>query len=321
MALPTQILITYGYLLVFAWVLIEQLGVPLPATPVLLAAGALSAQRQLSFPAALGAGVIACLIADSTWFFIGKRYGRRVLGLICRLSLEPTTCVKRTQLSFGRRRATTLLLGKFVPGLASLTSPIAGQNGMPYVQFLLLDSLGSAIWVGALLAGGRIFGDALKRDPQLLAWVGRSSGALLLVAIVAVLAARVTRRRTLLRQLVKSRLEPEELRSQLDAGEEVYIVDLRHPLEQLTDPFTLPGALRVAPDDLAARVHEIPRDRDIILYCTCPNEETAAHTALKLHRLGVERVRPLRGGYEEWKRLGYPMDAIPPAAGLVQLEG
>ena len=321
MALPTQILITYGYLLVFAWVLIEQLGVPLPATPVLLAAGALTAQHQLSFPAALAAGVVGCLIADSTWFFIGKRYGRRVLGLICRLSLEPTTCVKRTQLSFGRRRATTLLLGKFVPGLASLTSPIAGQNGMPYVQFLLLDSLGSAIWVGALLAGGRIFGDALKRDPQLLAWVGRSSGALLLVAIVAVLAARVTRRRTLLRQLVKSRLEPEELRSQLDAGEEVYIVDLRHPLEQLTDPFTLPGALRVAPDDLAARVHEIPRDRDIILYCTCPNEETAAHTALKLHRLGVERVRPLRGGYEEWKRLGYPMDAIPPAAGLVQLEG
>jgi len=321
MALPTHILITYGYLLVFAWVLIEQLGVPLPATPVLLAAGALTAQHQLSFPAALAAGVVGCLIADSTWFFIGKRYGRRVLGLICRLSLEPTTCVKRTQLSFGRRRTTTLLLGKFVPGLASLTSPIAGQNGMPYVQFLLLDSLGSAIWVGALLAGGRIFGDALKRDPQLLAWVGRSSGALLLVAIVAVLAARVTRRRTLLRQLVKSRLEPEELRSQLDAGEEVYIVDLRHPLEQLTDPFTLPGALRVAPDDLAARVHEIPRDRDIILYCTCPNEETAAHTALKLHRLGVERVRPLRGGYEEWKRLGYPMDAIPPAGGLVQLEG
>lgn len=324
MALPTHILLVYGYLLVFAWVLVEQVGVPLPATPILLAAGALTAQHQLSFGAALAAGVAACLVSDTCWFFVGRRYGGRVLNLLCKLSLEPTTCVKRTQLSFGRRRKTTLLLGKFVPGLASLTSPIAGQNGMAYAEFLLLDCLGSAIWVGTLLAGGRVFGDALKHNPQLLGWVARFSGALLLAAVLAWLAARIYRRRKLLRQLVQSRLEPEELRSQLDAGEEVYIVDLRHPLEQLTDPYTLPGALRFAPDELASRAHEIPRDRDIILYCTCPNEETAAHTALKLHRLGVERVRPLRGGYEEWKRLGFPMDAIPPvmpSGGLVQLEG
>ena len=324
MALPTHILLMYGYLLLFAWVLIEQVGVPLPATPVLLAAGALSAQRQLSLSAALAAGVIACLVSDTCWFFIGRRYGRRVLNLLCRLSLEPTTCVRRTQLSFGRRRYATLLLGKFVPGLASLTSPVAGQNGMPFAEFLLLDCLGSILWVGALLAGGRIFGDALNRNPHLLAWVAQFSGAILLAAVLAILVGRITRRRMLLRQLAQSRLEPEELRNQLDAGEEVYIVDLRHPLELITDPFTLPGALRVAPDQLAARVHEIPRDRDIILYCTCPNEETAAHTALKLHRLGVERVRPLRGGYDAWKQLGYPMEAIPPAMpapGLVQLEG
>jgi membrane protein DedA with SNARE-associated domain/rhodanese-related sulfurtransferase len=328
MALPTHILLMYGYLLVFGWVLIEQVGLPLPATPVLLAAGALSAERQLSFLAALAAGVAACLLSDSTWFFIGRRYGHQVLNLLCRMSLEPTTCVRRTQLSFGKRRHATLMLGKFVPGLASLTSPIAGQNGMPYVEFVFLDLIGSVIWVGALLAGGRVFGDALNRDPRLLAWVARFSGALLLVVILAWVAGRIYRRRRLLRQLVQSRLEPAELWNQLDAGEDVYIVDLRHPLEQLTEPFTLPGALRVAPDELSARVHEIPRDRDIILYCTCPNEETAAHTALKLHRLGVERVRPLRGGYDEWKRLGYPMDAIPPvlpaaaaASGLVQLEG
>lgn len=327
MALPTHILLMYGYLLLFAWVLIEQVGLPLPATPVLLAAGALSAERQLSFPVAMMAGMAACLISDTTWFFVGRRYGRQVLNLLCRMSLEPTTCVRKTQVSFGRRRHVTLMLGKFVPGLASLTSPIAGQNGMPYLEFLILDAIGSGIWVGALLAGGRIFGDALKRDPRLLNWVGQFSGAILLLAIVGWFAARVYRRRRLLRQLVASRLEPEELLNQLHTGDGVYIVDLRHPLEQLTDPYTLPGALRVAPEDLAARVNEIPRDRDIVLYCTCPNEETAAHTALKLHRLGVERVRPLRGGYEEWKRLGYPMDAIPPvippsmpSAGLVRLE-
>ena len=120
-----------------------------------------------------------------------------------------------------------------------------------------------------------------------------------------------------LKKLAASRLEPEELKRQLESGEKVYIVDLRHPLELLAEPFTLPGALHFAPDHLAARVMEIPRDRDVVLYCTCPSEATAAKTALTLHRLGVQRVRPLRGGYDEWKRLGYPMDAIPPVVPLV----
>lgn len=321
MALPTHILLVYGYLLLFAWVLIEQLGVPLPATPVLLAAGALSAGREISFPAALAAGVLACMVSDSTWFFIGRRYGHRMLAILCRMSLEPTMCVRKTQNSFGRRRNVTLLFGKFVPGLASLSSPIAGQNGMSYAEFLLLDLLGSMLWVTAILAGGRIFGDAIQRDPTLLSWAGRFSGALLAAGIVGFFAARVIRRRRLLRKLVQSRLEPEELKKQLDAGEPVYIVDLRHPLELLPDPFKLPGALHVSPEDLESRVHEIPRDRDIVLYCTCPSEATAASTALKLHKLGVERVRPLRGGFDEWKRLGFPMDAIPPAQPLVQIEG
>ena len=126
----------------------------------------------------------------------------------------------------------------------------------------------------------------------------------------------------LLRKLVQARLEPHELKAQLDAGEPVYIVDLRHPLELVPDPFTLPGAVHVSPEALAGRIHEIPRDRDIVLYCTCPSEATAAQTAMTLHKLGIERVRPLRGGYDEWKRLGYPLDAIEPfmpAEPLVQV--
>jgi membrane protein DedA with SNARE-associated domain/rhodanese-related sulfurtransferase len=329
MALPTHILLTYGYFLLFVWVLVEQLGLPLPATPVLLAAGALSAERQISFPEALLFGLAACLISDSTWFFVGKRFGHVVLRLLCKMSLEPTICVRRTQTSFGVRGRVTLLFAKFVPGLASLSSPVAGQSGMAFAEFLFFDFIGATIWVGTLLFSGRIFGDALKRDPSLLDWVGRFSGALLLLGILGFFAARVYRRRLVLRRLVSSRLEPVELKRQLDAGESVYIVDLRHPLELLPDPFTLPGALHVSPEDLARRVHEIPRDRDIVLYCTCPNEATAATTAMKLHKLGVERIRPLRGGFDEWKRLGYPMDAIPPVipeggimpSGLVQLEG
>ena len=314
MALPTHILLTYGYLLLFAWVLAEQLGLPLPATPVLIAAGALSAQHDLTLVFAFLAGLAGCMIADSAWFFVGRRYGHHVLRLLCKMSLEPTICVRKTQNAFGRRRGVTLIIAKFVPGLAALTSPVAGQNGMSFPAFLLYDGIGSTLWLGALLGAGMLFGDALRRDPNLLDWAGRFSGALLVLGVVGFLVGRILRRRSAMRRLVAARLEPEELKRQLDAGEQVYIVDLRHPLELLPDPFTLPGARLFSPDALAARHGEIPRDRDIVLFCTCPSEATAAKTAMTLHKLGIERVRPLRGGYDEWKRLGFPLDAVPMAA-------
>jgi membrane protein DedA with SNARE-associated domain/rhodanese-related sulfurtransferase len=313
MALPEHILLTYGYLLLFAWVLVEQLGVPLPAMPVLLAAGALSAQHELSFPLAFAAGLAAALTADTAWFLIGRRYGHHVLRLLCKLSMEPTICVRRTQDSFGRRRDLTLVIAKFVPGLATLAPPVAGQNGMGFGRFLFFDSIGSALWLTTLLVIGRFFGDLLRRNPSLLDWAGRFSGALLVLGVAGFFVGRVVRRRMVIKKLVAARLEPEELKKQLDAGEQVYIVDLRHPLELLPDPFTLPGAVHFSPESLAARHSEIPRDRDIVLFCTCPSEATAAKTAMTLHKLGIERVRPLRGGLDEWKRLGFPLDAVPPA--------
>jgi membrane protein DedA with SNARE-associated domain/rhodanese-related sulfurtransferase len=317
MELPTHILLTYGCLLLFVWVLIEQLGVPLPSAPVLLAAGALSAEHQISFPLAFLAGLAACLAADTTWFLVGRRYGHHVLRILCKLSMEPTICVRRTQDSFGRRRGVTLMIAKFVPGLATLAPPVAGENGMSLGAFLFFDAIGASLWLVALLAVGRLFGDALKRDPSLLNWVGRFSGALLILGILGFFVIRVLRRRMVLKQLVASRLEPEDLKKQLDAGEKVYIVDLRHPLELLPDPFTLPGALHFSPDALAERSQEIPRDRDIVLFCTCPSEATAAKTAMTLLKLGIQRVRPLRGGYDEWKRLGYPLDAVPPVGPIM----
>lgn len=312
MALPTHILILYGYLLLFAWVLVEQLGLPLPATPVLLSAGALSAQHEMSFPLALLAAILAAMTADSAWFFVGRRFGHHVLRLLCKLSLEPTICVRRTQNFFGRRREATLLFAKFVPGLATMAAPVAGQNGMRYRRFLAFDAMGAFLWVGALLGAGRLFGDMLKKDPNLLDWAGRFSGVLLIAGIVGFFAVRLYRRRRVLKELAASRLEPEELKRQIDAGEPVFIVDLRHPLELIPDPFTLPGAQHFTPETLSARHMEIPRDRDVVLYCTCPSEATAAKTAIALHKLGIERVRPLRGGYDEWKRLGYPLDAVQP---------
>jgi membrane protein DedA with SNARE-associated domain/rhodanese-related sulfurtransferase len=310
MALPEHILLLYGYVLLFAWVLVEQLGIPLPAAPVLLAAGALSAQHEFNFLFALLAGLAASLVADSSWFLIGRRYGHGVLRILCKLSLEPTICVRRTQNSFGRRRAITVMIAKFVPGLATLAPPVAGQNGMAFGSFVFFDAIGAVAWLSALMASGRFFGDLIQRDPSLMDWAGRFSGALLVLGVLAFLVVRVVRRRMVIKKLVAARLEPEELKRQLDAGEEVFIVDLRHPLELAPDPFTLPGALLFSPEALAERHHEIPRDRDIVLFCSCPSEATAAKTAMTLHKLGIERIRPLRGGYDEWKRLGFPLDAV-----------
>jgi membrane protein DedA with SNARE-associated domain/rhodanese-related sulfurtransferase len=308
MALSEHILLLYGYLLLFAWVLVEQLGIPLPAAPVLLAAGALSAEHELNFFFALLAGLIASLAADSAWFFIGRRYGHHVLRILCKLSLEPTTCVRRTEDSFSHRRGVTVMLAKFVPGLSTLAPPVAGQNRMTFGSFLLFDGIGSALWVGALLAAGRFFGDLLKRDPRLLNWAGEFSGGLLALGILGFLAARFIRRRVILKQMAAARLEPEELKQWLDSSEQVYIVDLRH----LAEPglSTLPGAHLISPQALATRHQEIPRDRDIVLFCDCPNEATAAKTAMTLHKLGIERVRPLRGGFDEWQRLGFPLEAV-----------
>jgi membrane protein DedA with SNARE-associated domain/rhodanese-related sulfurtransferase len=313
MALPEVFLGIYGYLLIFAWVGAEQMGIPLPAAPVLLAAGALTAEHELSFALALLAGLTASLAADSAWFVIGRRYGHHVLRLLCKLSLEPAVCVRRAQDLLGRRRDATLIVAKFVPGLAILISPVAAQTGMRYGRFLFFDGIGSALWVGALLAAGRFFGDLLLRDPSLLNWAGRFSGALLVLGVLGFLTVRLIRRRWMTGALVAVRMEPEELKRKLDAGETVFIVDLRHPLELLTDPFILPGALHLSPDALAARSHEIPRDREIVLYCTCPSEATASKAARALNDLGIEHVRPLRGGYDEWKRRGYPLDAVQPA--------
>jgi len=310
MSFPIEILITYSYLLIFGWVFLEQIGLPVPATPVLLAAGALSATEHMSFGSALAASVAACLVADVSWFIFGRRYGNVVVRLLCRFSLESTVCVRRTHDSFGKRGAYTLLFAKFVPGLSIVAPPVAGQSGMSLRRFLLFDAGGSVIWAGSLLLAGRLFGDVIKRDPRILDWLGRTGGLLLVLGILGFVASRIYRRRAFMRKLMTARLEPQTLKEMLDAGEPVYIVDLRHPLELVPDPFTLPGAHHLSPDALALRSGEIPQDRDIVLYCTCPSEATAAKTAMTLHKLGIDRVRPLRGGFDEWKRLGFPLDAI-----------
>ena len=302
-----EFVVQYGYLILFVWVMVEMLGVPIPSAPLMLVAGSLTATHRLSLPLVILSVVAGCIAGDTVWYFLGKRYGGAMVRLVCRLSLESSTCVRRTEDYFTKHGLKALLVAKFIPGLTTLAAPIAGQSKVPYRSFLMYDFMGSLIWTLALTLSGRFFGDVVKLDPVALPWVRNSFGALFVLAVIGFVLYRVMRQQAFLRELRTSRLEPEELKRLLDDGESVYIVDLRHPLDYLPDPRVLPGAVRYTSASLLANSANIPRDRDIILYCTCPSEATAAKTAMSIRKLGIQRVRPLRGGFDGWKNLGFPL--------------
>jgi membrane protein DedA with SNARE-associated domain/rhodanese-related sulfurtransferase len=302
----------YAYLIIFLWVLVEQIGIPIPSVPVLLTAGTLSATHRVSWFGITFAMLLACMIADTVWYSLGRRYGNSVLKLLCRLSFEASTCVSKTEGYFTRRGAVTLLFAKFVPGLSTVAAPIAGQTGMSYPRFLAWDLAGSLIWGETFILAGRFFGDLAKKSAPFFAWLGHFAIFIFAAMVLGFLAHRIWKQRKFLQQVREMRLEPVELKEMLDDAEKSgntppFIVDLRHPLDYLPDPRVLPGALRIGPNELKQHSEIIPRDRDVILYCTCPSEETSAKLALQLHKLGIYRVRPLRGGFDGWKEAGYPL--------------
>jgi membrane protein DedA with SNARE-associated domain/rhodanese-related sulfurtransferase len=311
MLIALDTLLKYGYLVLFGWVLLEQIGVPIPSVPVILAVGTLTATHQMNWALAMFAILLACGLSDSFWYFLGQRYGNSILRQLCRISLEPGTCVQKTKNSFTHRGVMTLLWAKFVPGLSAVAPPIAGQTGISYSRFLLFDLAGSVLWGGGFLLAGRFFGDAIKRNAMAWHWMGHSSGVLLLLLIFGLIGYRLWKRDRFLKSVAESRISPESLKLMLDSGENPFIVDLRHPLDYLPDPRVVPTSIRMAPDEVARRIDELPHDRDIILYCTCPSDASSAATALKLHKLGIVRVRPLYGGFEAWKNLQYPLVEYP----------
>jgi membrane protein DedA with SNARE-associated domain/rhodanese-related sulfurtransferase len=311
MPIALDFFVKYAYWVVFLWVLTEQLGIPVPSTPLLLTAGTLTGTHELHLPFVILSALAGSLIADSIWYLFGKKYGGTVVRLVCKLSFESTACVRKTELYFTKRGPASLLLAKFIPGLGTVAAPIAGQIGMGYGKFLLFDTGGILLWSASLTLAGRFFGDLLNRHPHALSVGGHFFGLIFVLLFLGFLAYRVLQRRAFLRSVRMARIEAPELKQMMDDGQKLFIVDLRHPLDYLPDPRTLPGALSLTPDKLQEQVDQIPRDQEIVLFCTCPSEATAARTALTLRRMGINRVRPLRGGYDEWKRLGYPLVEIP----------
>jgi membrane protein DedA with SNARE-associated domain len=256
------------YVLLFAATLLAQLGLPLPVAPLMLGAGALVHGGQVSGSLAVLTAVAAFGLAHLFWFFAGRRRGAAVLRLVCRISLEPDNCVRKTEDLFGRFGANLLLGSPFIPGLALVVPPLAGLSGMRLWRFVLLDFGGGLIWATAYVAAGYLLGPQLAAALELLQRVGGSvvSGAFLLLA--AYLAWKLIDRRLLLRKLRGARITPQELRQRLESGDPLLVVDLRHEIELDADRQTLPGALRIAFEDLETRHGEIPRDREIALFCS-----------------------------------------------------
>ena len=284
------------------------MGVPLPAAPWLLAAGALAAAGKFHWFLALDLSILACLIADFFWFYLGRHRGTQVLGLLCRLSLEPDSCVRKTVNLFTRYGMKGIVGAKFVPGMSTITPPLAGMSGVTAGQFFLYDGLGSLLYSGSFILLGYIFSNQIG---QIAAALEQISGGLLRVIVVLFVlyvAFKYWERQRLLRELRMAKITPGELGQMLDAGETPVIFDVRSVIELEQDPAIIRGAVHLAMDDLDKRRHEFPHDREIIIYCDCPNEESSAKTALLLRKRGFTRVRPLLGGIAAWREGNYPTE-------------
>ena len=309
-----QLLLTlieqYGLWLVFANVLALQLGVPVPAYPTLIVVGAIAGRGDITLAQVIAVATAASLIADLIWYFAGARLGRRVLRLLCRLSLSPDSCVRQTENIYERWGAPSLMVAKFVPGFAAVATSMAGLMRTRLLSFVLFDTLGALLWSGVAVSLGWLFRDAVNEVIEVFNQAGRWGLTALVGMLLLYLAAKALQRHQLIRMLRMARVSSEELKAMIANGEGPLIIDVRSLSSQKQG--RIPGAVWVDSnafdESLRARgLHQLIT-REVIVYCACPNEASAAVVAKKLMRAGFKRVRPLAGGIEAWVERGYDIE-------------
>ncbi len=263
-----ETLLRHGYLFLAAWVFLEQAGLPLPSFPVLLAAGALSGTGRMNFATALLLCAFSTVLADFLWYEMGRRKGIKVVQWLCRISLEPDSCVRRTEGLFEQQGAKSLILAKFLPGLNAVATPLAGIFQMRLRRFLMFDILGALLWLMTYMGLGFVFSSQIERIANDAKALGSWLVVLLVTALAGYIAYKFVARKRFLRELRISRISVDELKQKLDAGETLSIVDLRHSLDFEADPETIPGAVHLDSKDLTEKSGLLPIDREVILYCT-----------------------------------------------------
>jgi membrane protein DedA with SNARE-associated domain/rhodanese-related sulfurtransferase len=300
----------FGVGALFLNVLLQQLGVPIPAVPTLIVAGALAADGRLPGKLVCALAIAACLIGDSSWYLAGRRYGSRVMKLLCRISLTPDVCVNETQASFERFGPAALVVAKFVPGLSLVAPPLAGATRMSFLRFVLFDFLGGALWVGTALAAGLLLHRQIERLLPRLSGIGATAILLLAALLFVYVACKWWERRRFYAARDMRRVGVAELHEQLNSEVVPLVVDVRSATAQSLEPRRIPGALHLPLAHIERELAHLPRDREIVFYCSCPNEASAAEAARLLQNRGFLRVWPLQGGLEAWLAAGYASEPL-----------
>jgi membrane protein DedA with SNARE-associated domain/rhodanese-related sulfurtransferase len=305
-----QFLSDYGYLVVFGAAFAEQIGLPVPAVPLIVSMGALSRSGQFMLAGVVVIAASASLSADLIWYELGRYHGRSVLRLICRISLEPDYCVRRTEDAFERLGLWALLPAKFIPGFNAATVPLAGMMKTPLLKYLLFDGAGALLWAGVYASLGFIFSREIEQILTYLATFGVSIVILVAIGLGIYIAYKLDQRRRFLKELQVSRITPEELKAKMDAREKIMVFDIRNRLDRRTDPVRIPGAFHILPEHIDFQPEDLSPDQEIIVYCTCPNEATSARVAVKLQRMGLKHARPLQGGLDAWREKDLPVEYL-----------
>jgi membrane protein DedA with SNARE-associated domain/rhodanese-related sulfurtransferase len=303
----------YGLPIVAANVFVDQIGLPVPAMPTLILAGAIAATGAIGLTSLFAAAVLACIVPDTVWFLVGRRYGMRVLKTLCRISLEPDSCVNQTQSRFERWGINSLMIAKFVPGLAIIAPPLAGAMRIGWPRFLGLSAIGGALWVGSGLAAGVLFKTQIQSVLVYLDRIGSVTGSVVAAALIGYVFYKWWERRRFYKELRMARISVADLYALMENGEQPIVVDVRSNTARTLQPRWIPGAIHVPVDDVGRHLAELPRDREIVVYCTCPSEASAARVAKLLINHGFKEVRPLYGGLDAWIEAGYAVDGAPEA--------
>ena len=295
----------YGLLVVFVNLLLTEGGLPLPAYPTLATAAAMMGGAGRA-PELIATAVGASLIADIAWFWNGRHNGRRILRALCKLSMSPDSCVRQTESLLARFGVWSLLFAKFFPGMTNITVALAGETKTPPALFLLLEAIGALAYVSVPVGLGWLFRDAIADILATMSNLGAIGGLALVVALALYLGVRWWQRHAFIRQLRMDRITIEQLIALIDGGGDPLILDVR-PAEVRNQEGIIPGAVPAHPGDAGAALVGYSRDREVVVYCSCPNEASAAVACLHLRRAGFTKIRPLAGGTDAWVKSGRPL--------------